>query len=445
MPLLVRVSLLHTLNLSETSAYNDLRSVLTVAFLRAFIAPKARGGMFTRTQNRSLPQLPVKGRLWISKYTTPQLPDPASLKLALAKAIETLNNPDVPAPVLDMPEAVPVYSEWTGYRADAKEDESLPDISEQDKYAEMMKEVKAHTTVLYFHGGGHALMDPATHRSTVKKLAKITGGRAFSVRYRLVPQNPFPSALLDCFVAYLALLYPPPGSWHEPVKPEHIVFAGDSAGGNLAMSLLQVVVELNRLGQRILWHGKECAIPIPAAVACNSPWLDLSHSSEPFYGKRPATFDYLGPPGNLGRKGLKPCAIWPASPPRKYMYAADDLMTHPLRLAYEDKFVAQKLEGEGVTVVFEEYESMPHCFALVLTGLPESRRCLDGWAGFIRQAVEDPEGLRSRSTTIHAKTLEETCLKFEDLCDVSDDVVRKRVVDTVAEIKAWIPTEEAKL
>lgn len=233
------------------------------------------------------------------------------------------------------------------------------------------------------------------------------------------------------------------------------------------MSLLQVVVELNRLGQRILWHGKECAIPIPAAVACNSPWLDLSHSSEPFYGKRPATFDYLGPPGNLGRKGLKPCAIWPASPPRKYMYAADDLMTHPLvspvmrrdwsgfppvyicagweRLAYEDKFVAQKLEGEGVTVVFEEYESMPHCFALVLTGLPESRRCLDGWAGFIRQAVEDPEGLRSRSTTIHAKTLEETCLKFEDLCDVSDDVVRKRVVDTVAEIKAWIPTEEAKL
>lgn len=467
-PLLARVSLSHSLNFSETSPYNDLRSALTVAFLRTLIAPKdGRSRTFTKIQARTLPKLPIKGRMWISQYTAPVPPESESVKAALGKAIEALNNPDVPAPVINVPDLVPVYGEWTGYRAGAKDDEAQPDMSEKEKYDELVKETRAPTTILYLHGGGHAFLDPSTHRPTVKKLAKSTGGRGFSVRYRLVPQNPFPASLLDCLVAYLTLLYPPPGSFHEPVKPEHMVIAGDSAGGNLTMALIQVIVDLNRTGEHIVWHGEEREIPIPAATACNSPWLDIAHGSGPHYGKTPEAFDYLCSPGDMGREGLEPCAIWPASPPRKYMYAADDLMTHPLvspvmrrdwtagfppvyfcagweRLAYENKFMAQKLWRDGVTMVFEEYEAMPHCFAMTLLNLAESKRCMASWAGFIQRAVEDPRSLVSSATTVSAKTLEETPLEFDQLCHVSGETFRQRVVDAVAETKAWIPNN-AKL
>jgi acetyl esterase/lipase len=217
------------------------------------------------------------------------------------------------------------------------------------------------------------------------------------------------------------------------------------------------------MGHRITWYGEQREVPIPAGTACNSPWLDISHSSGPHYGKIPEAFDFLGPLDDMGRRGLLPCDVWPANTPRKFMYAADDMMTHPLvspvmrrdwtgfppvyfctgweRLAYEDKFVAQKLQRDGVTVVFEEYEAMAHCFAMVLTKIPESRRCLDSWAGFIRQAVEDAASLSCSAMTIHAKTLKETPIDFGDLFHVSEAEMRQRVVDKVAETYAWIPVE----
>jgi acetyl esterase/lipase len=227
-PLLTRVSLSHSLNLADTSPYQDLRSALTIAFIRAFIAPKeGNPHTFSQAQGRTVSKLPVKGRIWVSTYTSPVPPEPESIAAALGKVIELLHNPDVPTPQVYLADVAPVSGEWTGYRANAQADEPAPKISDQDKYIEMMKEVKKPTTILYLHGGGHAFMDPASHRPTVKKLAKITGGRAFSVRYRLVPQSPFPGSLVDCLIAYLTLLYPPPQSFHEPVKPENIVIAGD--------------------------------------------------------------------------------------------------------------------------------------------------------------------------------------------------------------------------
>lgn len=46
--------------------------------------------------------------------------------------------------------------------------------------------------------------------------------------YRLAPQFPFPCGLHDCLAAYLFLL--------KEHKPEEIIFAGDSAGGGMALS-----------------------------------------------------------------------------------------------------------------------------------------------------------------------------------------------------------------
>ena len=73
------------------------------------------------------------------------------------------------------------------------------------------------------------------YRKTTGKLAELTGGRVLAIRYRLAPQNPFPAAILDTLIAYLNLLYPPPGSSHFAVPADSIVLAGDSSGGVLAI------------------------------------------------------------------------------------------------------------------------------------------------------------------------------------------------------------------
>jgi hypothetical protein len=62
----------------------------------------------------------------------------------------------------------------------------------------------------------------------------------------------------------LYLIDPPPGAPHTPVDPAHIVIAGDSAGGGLSLSLLQVI--------------RDAKLPAPAGGILISPWCDLTHS-----------------------------------------------------------------------------------------------------------------------------------------------------------------------
>lgn len=204
-----------------------------------------------------------------------------------------------------------------------------------------------------------------------------------------------------------------------------------------------------------MWHGELREVPLPAGIACNSPWLDVTQSSPTWEGEAPSTFDYLPKPAAIARARVPPCDIWPAKPPRRHLYAADDLVTHPLAspvmsrswagsppmyictgweiLASEDKYLAKKLDTEaGVPVVFEEFEAMPHCFAMILADIPSAKRCFEGWATFIRAAVEDPEKVTSKALTVRARTQEEVPLKFEELSEIKDEEVRARVIAKAA-------------
>ena len=178
--------------------------------------------------------------------------------------------------------------------------------------------------------------------------------------------------------------------------------------------------------------------------------MDITQSSPSFQGSTPHDFDYLPKPHISAKDSLVPCDIWPATPPRKYLYVDDALATHPLAspimarswagappvyictgwelLAFEDKFFAKQLVDDGVKVVFEEYEAMPHCFAMILTKTPNARRCMDNWGGFVRKVVENPAGIESSATSISARTLQETALRFDSLSDIGQGEMRDRVV-----------------
>lgn len=446
-PMITKVAVSHLFSMSEQSKYMDLKTELIVNTIRAFLNP-SHPKSITATQKIVNKDPGIKGRIWVSTYAAP-VPPETSIRDALINAIDSLRHGDMLTLEFQLPDIVSVEAEWTGYRADATSESSLPSISEKEKYDEMMKEVKNPTTLLYLHGGAYWLMDPATHRDTTKKLAKLTNGRCYSVRYRLAPQHPFPAALLDALVSYLTLLYPPPGAFHTAVKPEHILFSGDSAGGNLSLALLQLVLELRRQNVKITWFGEERDIPLPAGVTTVSPWIDMTHSSPSCESN--ADFDYLPSLSGLDTLQLPKCPAWPTDPPRKALYVADSLITHPLvtllmaqswegappvyvctgweLLSDEDKLIARKLHQDGVRVVFEEYEGMPHCFAMIFPKNPGSKRCIEGWIGFIEKAVTDPSSIASKFTSVKAKTVEEIDLEPEKLGPYAEQEMKRRIYE----------------
>lgn len=113
--------------------------------------------------------------------------------------------------------------------------------------------------LLYLHGGGFVFGLTPLHQQMVARLAEKMGVRALLVDYRLAPAHPFPAALDDCLAVYRWLL-------QQGISAQHIVVAGDSAGGNLTLSLLMSLRD----------NGE----PLPAAAACLSPVADLASEKD---------------------------------------------------------------------------------------------------------------------------------------------------------------------
>ncbi|KAI9738961.1 MAG: hypothetical protein M1818_005275 [Claussenomyces sp. TS43310] len=423
-PMMGKTALSHTLGLSETAKLWDLRTELTVNVIRSLISQKPKSVSISQDISKKAPA--PKGNIWISKVCL-QVPQDASVSQSLTSAIESLKGDgDAPGGYIE-PDLLPVEAEWTGYRSGAGNNTTEPPISEKEKYDELMREATSPVTILYFHGGAYYLMDPATHRPTCLKLARLTKGRCLNVRYRLAPQYPFPSALLDALIAYFNLLYPLPGSFHKPVSPTNIVICGDSAGGNLSTVLIQTLLEFRRRNLKIKWGGEEREVPLPAGAGLNSPWMDITQCM-PSCELNGMT-DYLPPP-SVHPDGMEfpPCPIWPASPPRKNMYAEDSILCHPLvspiaatnwegscpffiatggeLLTDEDKHVAMTIAQRGAPVVFYEFEAMPHCFALLLDGMAAAEICFNAWTKFITDAVTDQTKIETTGIRIKPRTLE---------------------------------------
>ncbi|KAF9646179.1 alpha/beta-hydrolase [Thelephora ganbajun] len=118
--------------------------------------------------------------------------------------------------------------------------------------------------ILYLHGGGYYFGSVDQERYSIQRFARKINGRVFAINYRLSPQYPFPCAIQDALAAYLYLIQPPPEAKHKPVKPQHIVIMGDSAGGGLSLATLQVI--------------RDSGLPPCAGGVLISPWCDMNHS-----------------------------------------------------------------------------------------------------------------------------------------------------------------------
>jgi monoterpene epsilon-lactone hydrolase len=109
--------------------------------------------------------------------------------------------------------------------------------------------------VLYFHGGVYVIGDAFLAAELASQVGRRTQAKVVSVDYRLAPEHPYPAAVDDALAAYEALL-------QDGTAPSDIVFAGESAGGGLAVATLV--------------NARDHGLPMPAAAYAMSPYADLT-------------------------------------------------------------------------------------------------------------------------------------------------------------------------
>ncbi|KAL4978230.1 Alpha/Beta hydrolase protein [Aspergillus desertorum] len=452
-PLILRTAILHGIGQSPGSGKQDLRTEMTVAVLRSFLTGSRVS--VGKQQKRAMHDPGIKGPLWVSKVRIPQ-PE-MDVQDAVIKAIEELKVGDE---TYDIPGVGPVEAEWTGHRRGVDKNVPEPEFSEEQKYAELKKENDADMVVL--------LMDPCTHRPAVSQLSKRTHSPVLSVRYRLAPQNPFPAALVDAFTAYLYLIAPPPGSFHAPIPPNKIILAGDSAGGNLSLVLLQTLLTLHRTSTTVTFHNTSITIKPPAGVAVSSPWCDISRSMPSI--RKNAPYDYLPPPSPFssseangkpfGPPQIPADAIWPTNPPRVDYFVNASAILHPLvspltapsdlwrnsppvhisigeeGLTDEGLVVARRMHNASVPVIAEQVEGMPHCFGLMMPGHPAGKAFYDSIGSFCVDAVA--ETIKERADgKLRFLAFRPENDKEIPLTEVASHLPDKEVDRLLAESKEW--------
>lgn len=118
--------------------------------------------------------------------------------------------------------------------------------------------------ILYCHGGGYSTGSSLYARTLTTKLASSTSMDVLSFDYRLAPEHPYPAATQDAMQVWNYLMLLGYGA-------RDVILAGDSAGGNLALSLCLQLKNQGRL--------------MPRGLVLMSPWTDLTASGKSHVSK----------------------------------------------------------------------------------------------------------------------------------------------------------------
>ena len=218
--------------------------------------------------------------------------------------------------------------------------------------------------VIYqLHGGGYVVPFIDTYRDVAVYYSKMAGGaEVFTIDYRTAPTDVFPAAMEDAIKVYKWLL-------DQGYDNKNIVFAGDSAGGNLVL--------VTALGL------KDQNIPLPNGIIAISPWSRIGIEADSFSTN--ITRDSL-----LGIGGT---VISKAAANPEYFFEMDfkkpyispyygDFKGYPNLLIQIGSFeillddavkTGENARAAGANVTISVYEKMSHVFQLLLPNSPEGR------------------------------------------------------------------------
>ena len=222
--------------------------------------------------------------------------------------------------------------------------------------------------ILYLHGGGYLVGDRHTYRRLASDLSAAAQTPVLLIDYRLAPEHPFPAALEDALASYRWLIE------EGDFNPTQIALAGDSAGANLALSMM---LSLKKDGQSL-----------PACALLMSPFTDFARkgsslqtlaAQDPFVSSELLEMvvnsyfpqgDYLNPivsPIYADLSALPPLLI--------HVGSQEILLDDSLRLA-------GKAAADNVAVELKVWQDMIHCFQLFAPNLADGRKAISEAGAF---------------------------------------------------------------
>jgi len=247
------------------------------------------------------------------------------------------------------------------------------------------KGIAPRNLIYIIHGGGFLAGLSNWYREAYMKYFKAGYGAAVvNIDYRTAPAHKYPAAHEDAMNGWNFLM-------KQGYDPKHTVIVGDSAGGNLTLSLL---LKLRNEGS-----------PLPKAAVLMSPWADLSGSTESY--RKNYKLDVLfghdeGELTNEKIENLLKCDI--------YAYCGDadrkDPYLSPLFGDYHGMCpmhfsvgtnellldevcrVAEKVQEAGVEAVLHKGEGMFHVYPLFYKFLPEAKTTFDEILDFIEEKLK---------------------------------------------------------
>lgn len=234
------------------------------------------------------------------------------------------------------------------------------------------KNASQERVLLYFHGGGYVIGSPKTGSTVSSFLAQQANILCFILDYPLAPENPFPAAPDNALAAYQMLL-------EKGFKPENIVFAGDSAGGGLALAALLKI--------------RDSGLTLPAGAYLLSPWTDLSHSFDSHTSKKETdiflTLEFLQNMAAMyaGKNDLKNPLISPAF---ANLHALPPLLIHvgSHEILLDDSLIlARNAALADVPVTLKIWPGYPHVFQMSPNELEGARKALIEGAYFFNEAI----------------------------------------------------------
>ncbi len=224
-------------------------------------------------------------------------------------------------------------------------------------------------SILYFFGGGYVSGGPMCDLAIAASLADKTGAQITMPKYPLAPENPYPAALECAEAVYKALRN------SDPTRP--IIIAGESAGGGLALSLTQRLIQSQ--------------IKMPKGLCLFSPWVNLEANTigqslqidDPSMSSdMVAWFANIYAPTSELKSNPELSPTLGQFPPN---YPPTLITTGTQDAFFPDLIeLAQKMRTNGCDIDLQIWSGLWHVFE-IYDELPEAERSLDEVARFVNQ------------------------------------------------------------
>ena len=235
--------------------------------------------------------------------------------------------------------------------------------------------------VLYIHGGGFIMGCPKSHRTITSRFSEVSGCAVLSIDYRLMPEHRHTACVDDCRSAYRWILKNGP---EGPGETQKLFFGGDSAGGNLALSLAAWI--------------RDQGLRAPDAVVAMSPLTDVTFSGASLRDNYPTDVMLRRVMGTLNRLPQFIKSWWvlwtyrvrPADPQVSPLFGNLSDLPPTLVQASEAEMLLDdarryvfKAHSAGSPVKLQTWTNMVHIWQIFYPDLPQAGEAFDEIGKFL--------------------------------------------------------------